>query len=340
MLNIIIVADFPLEKTGIMSTVRGLFPHGNQDSYVLYSNQSISLNGQTSQPLENRSFTGDTVVFTHMECKNLQRLISAAPHAEFHVGDWPGNYWHSLIKAGGRAKGVLGLLRFYIRLIGISKKLPLIFVSREDQAKAIEHGFKNARYVPLGINAPTVTRRPRVNIDEICFSGNFRYEPNRLAAISLIERFKNIDDFKLVFVGYYANDLLEFDRTIEIHDNVPSVVDFLAERRPIYVSLIAIGAGAKNKILEAAIAGCPIICTAESLDASVNGLSAITVVESDTDVVAVCRKVRNEEEQWQARTESTADLLLKTRSWQAMAALMFQRSEVPINGANMANDHV
>ncbi|CAH0149789.1 hypothetical protein SRABI118_00500 [Massilia sp. Bi118] len=323
MLNVIVVADFPLEKTGIMSNVVGLLSPIGAADFRLYSDQAISVGTIKAEPMPTCELSGQTIIFTHLEYKRLAVLVAAIPHATVHVGDWPGIYWNSVLKTGRWLKGIAAMLRFRYRLAKLSCKTKLVFVSREDTDAAIANGFTDSHYVPIGINPPSVQRRDTISLDQICFSGNFRYEPNRLAALALIKCLKNVSDVKLVFVGYYANDLREYDDGIELFDNVPSVVDFLATRRPVYVSLISIGAGAKNKILDAALAGCPIICTTASLDASVLDLPSLKVISDDGDVEKMYFEIVNKAAEWNETTEQVAEALARTRSWPAISSLMF-----------------
>ncbi|MGJ7914623.1 hypothetical protein ACI48D_03980 [Massilia sp. LXY-6] len=306
-----------------MSNVVGLLSPLDSSSYRLYSDQMISVGQINAEPLPAQRLEGETVIFTHLEYRSLGRLVSAIPNATVHVGDWAGIYWNSVLKSGKWFKGVAATLRFRYRLLKLSRKTRLVFVSREDTNAAIANGFKESYHIPIGINPPSVPRRSSITVDHVCFSGNFRYEPNRLAALALIKRLKNFPRIKLIFVGYYANDLRSYDEAIELHDNVPSVVDFLAARRPIYISLISIGAGAKNKILDAALAGCPIICTHESLDASVSALASVQMVLDEREVEAKYKEITSNPSAWNNTTEQVADLLASTRSWSAISNLMF-----------------
>lgn len=323
MLNVIVLADFPLEKTGIMSNVVGLLlPLGSQ-TFRLYSDQKISVGTIDAKPVPSHELTEPTIIFTHLEYKGLAPLVADIPHATVHVGDWPGIYWNSVLKSGRWFKGIAAMLRFRYRLAKLSRKTRFVFVSREDTDAAIANFFTDSHYVPIGIKPPSVSRRDSISANQICFSGNFRYEPNLLAALALIKCLKNVPDIKLVFVGYYANDLREYDDAIELHDDVPSVVDFLATRRPVYVSLISIGAGAKNKILDAALAGCPIICTTASLDASVSGLASVKIISVEQEVVSRYLEIVNSKDEWNKTTEKVAETLARTRSWPAISELMF-----------------
>lgn len=328
MLKILIVADFSLQKTGILSTAMGLISPLSRDTYELFSDQDISINGVRSKAAELGGIAGeDVIIFTHLEYSRLPTLSQALPNAFIHVGDWPGNYWMSLIRSGRKLKGMLGLIRFRFRLQRFAKQLKLVFVSMEDQRSAICSGFLNARYLPIGINIPDDGYAAAIGSRVICFSGNFRYEPNRLAAISLLDHFRDNITFKIILVGYFANDLRSFaDQSVELHEDVPSVVDFLTQRRPIYVSLLTIGAGAKNKILEAIISGCPIVCTEPSLDLSIADLPSIIKVESAEQVIAACERIGSNLCEWNEMTLDVAKSISEKRSWNSMSRLMREQT--------------
>ena len=125
-------------------------------------------------------------------------------------------------------------------------------------------------------------------------------------------------------MGYYADDFKEYEGgKIEAHPDVPSIVDFLAIHRPIYISLLDAGAGAKNKILEAMVAGCPIICTPASLDSSIWPAPSIKIFSSDRDVMAQLSEWNSPACQHALTLESTrlADKTRQQRSWHSVSSM-------------------
>ena len=89
------------------------------------------------------------------------------------------------------------------------------------------------------------------------------------------------------------------------------------------MSLINTGAGAKNKILEAMVAGCPIICTMESLDSSIPVADTIKVVTSDEDVTYQIRKwgLICEQQELTRKSALLADDTRSCRSWCSVARM-------------------
>jgi hypothetical protein len=208
----------------------------------------------------------------------------------------------------------------------INRNTRLAFVTREDYDDAIIHGFYRALHLPIGVKIPKEPLRNYVDVETICFSGNFRYQPNRDAAQRLLNLARtHLVNHRIILVGFYADDFKgQAGNNVEIYSDVASIVDFLAIRRPIYVSLINYGAGAKNKILEAMVAGCPIICTPESLDSSINGVPSIKVISSIEEVLSQLGKWSLSINSQGLLFESSklADYTKINRSWHSVASLL------------------
>ena len=322
MVNIIFAADFPIEKTGILSTGSSIIESGVLSPSKIFSEQSLIINGVLSCPI---SGLGDEVVhliFTHLEYSNLSSLLDAYPSALIHVGDWPLQYWNSVIKLQA-IKGMLAKIRFFWRIRRLNRNCRLVFVAEEDCVSAISFGFSKSVFIPIGVRSPKVPLANTLESNSICFSGNFRYPPNREAAKRLIELArKKLPQYRIILVGFFAEDLKNIaGESIEIHADVASIVDFLALRRPLYVSLINVGAGAKNKILEAIVSGCPVICTLESLDSSIVISSSIKVVARDEDVLTQLQEWARPDQlgELQLDSLSSAYWARNDRSWSSVA---------------------
>jgi len=325
MLNVLFAADFPIAKTGIASTASSILAEDVLGSTCLFSEQTLSINGTLTKPAPNQTDDNVGLIFTHTEYSGLPALQHRYPEAIFHVGDWPLRHWSSVRRAQP-IKGTLATFRCLMRLSRIDRNTRLAFVTQEDCADAVAHGFSRALHLPIGVKPPKGSLGDQVDVQSVCFSGNFRYQPNRTAAQRLLRLAQNhFPDLRVILVGFYADDFKEQVRNnVEIYADVPSVVDFLAARRPIYVSLIDAGAGAKNKILEAIVAGCPIICTPESLDSSIPRAPSIKIVSLDEDVVQQLRNWNLSCNQTVLTIESQklADDTQMKRSWHAVASVM------------------
>lgn len=324
MINVLFAADFPISKSGIVSTASSILATGALGSVQLYSMNPLSINGAETRPFSSLSEESVAVVFTHTEYSALPTLCNRYPEALYHVGDWPLRHWNS-VRLVKPFKGTLAMLRCLWRLRSISLNTRLAFVTQEDRNSAVAYGFSRAVCLPIGVTPPNAPLADQVDVQSVCFSGNFRYPPNRDAAQRLIKLARaQLPDFKVILVGYYADDFKDqVGSNVHIYSDVSSVVDLLAVRRPIYVSLIDTGAGAKNKILEAMVAGCPIICTPESLDSSIPHTHTIRVVTCDDDV-------KSQIQQWalpsylKRLTQESSVLAVETRadrSWLSVAKM-------------------
>lgn len=333
MRNILFAADFPMEKSGIISTASSILAEEAFGPTKLYSDQDMLINGIKTRPTRQLGNASVDLIFSHTEYLGLPKLLRRYPTALVHVGDWPLMYWRSLAK-NKPVKGRLAEVRCHIRLSRIPRSARLCFVTEEDCDSAVDYGFFRASYLPIGIKSATVPLAPKVDSQTLCFSGNFRYEPNRDAALKLLDLVRsNCPGFTVLLVGFHADDFASYRApNVEIHSDVPSIVDFLAARRPIYISMIETGAGAKNKILEAIVAGCPIFCTPQSLDASIPAAPSINVVTSDEEAISKLRKVNFANVNEMLNNEATilAEFIQDTRSWRHVAEEIGEMFEIGV----------
>jgi glycosyltransferase involved in cell wall biosynthesis len=260
-----------------------------------------------------------------MEYSKLAVLLNKYPEAIYHVGDWPLSYWRSL-RSHNPIISILGEIRARLRLMEIKKSPVFVFVSVEDTNKAISYGYRFSTHIPIGVNKPSIGIANSINTRMICFSGNMRYGPNKEAAYNLLELASNIlASYKIVIVGYYATDIEigNLDNVYLIED-VYSVVNYLAENRPVFISLLKTGAGSKNKILEALSAGCPIICTSESLDVSIPKSSAIQVISTTKDIIPILKYWNSDAGSIELKqcTDSLSAYISTERSWSKVATML------------------
>ncbi|EHH3081889.1 glycosyltransferase [Vibrio vulnificus] len=326
MIKIVIVADFELSRTGILSTASNLLHYWEED-FEVYSNQEVKIRNKVCLNLEQLKYSAEDkmVIFSHIECKILPQLIESYPESMVHVGDWPGNYWASLKAINQNIKGFLGDIRFKYRVSSIPKSAKLVFVSHSDTDSAIKSGYINSKTIEIGVVKPTNCPGESINCNTIVFTGNFRYAPNKLAANELIKFANKNKNVTLALVGFYANEL-EIENckndNIECYNDVDSIPNFLNENRFVYVSPIKVGAGAKNKILEAIISGCPVIATIESLDPSIDKIESIQIISDLSEVTCILEKMNQNLEYYVNLTEKMREFISKHRTWKAMSDKM------------------
>jgi len=322
MINVIADTNFPIERTGIHSTANSILMYLPGDTWRLYSSQSISVGGQSPRPMsELPAAPGQaTLIFTHLEYKGLNRLLKAYPNALVHVGDWPGCYWQTVAQNQSWWKGSAGGLASWAKVSRLPKSARLVFVADADTAAARQHGFHLAQTLHLGVIPPTSPLAPAIDPLTVCFTGSFRYAPNLDAAMALIEWGKQHPTHHIHLAGFFAKELSRHaSERLSLHDDVPSLPNFQAEKRPVYVSLIKTGAGAKNKILEALTSGCPIIATPESLDETTRGIKLIHQIKSAEDIEPQLARIARDAAIYATSTAELAQTISASRSWRSIA---------------------
>lgn len=148
--------------------------------------------------------------------------------------------------------------------------------------------------IPNGVDTYAFRPRPTRRVPALLFVGNYEYAPNvdaalRLAHEILPEVQKRLPDVRLWLVGNAPppelkalqqphpltpspsnregeQENLYLDKAvIRVTGRVPDVRPYLA-RAGAFVSPLRLGAGIKNKVLEALAMGCPVIATPLSMD--------------------------------------------------------------------------
>lgn len=125
----------------------------------------------------------------------------------------------------------------------------------------------------------------------LLFVGNFAYAPNQDAARVLVEQVlpqarEQEPSAKLQLVGINPPDWMRAltDEHIEVTGAVPDVRPYLA-RATVYVCPLRIGAGVKNKVLEALAMGIPVVATPLSVD-GINVRNGESAVIAPVDQIA------------------------------------------------------
>ena len=129
--------------------------------------------------------------------------------------------------------------------------------------EVIPNGIEHERFQPRAVERES---------DTLLFVGNYEYEPNLDAALILAEQVlprvrQERPKARLQLVGAnppkWLRDLASDQ--IEVSGRVPDVAPYLA-RASVFVCPLRIGAGLKNKVLEALAMGIPVVATPLSVD--------------------------------------------------------------------------
>lgn len=181
--------------------------------------------------------------------------------------------------------------------------------------------------IPIGVD---LDRFPWHGADRdgatLLFVGNFEYRPNQDAARLLIERimpeiWRQKPGAQLQLVGNNPPEwmLNLADSRVLVTGRVPEVQPFLA-RATAFVCPLRMGAGQKNKVLEALAMGIPLVATPLSFDGiSVeHGQSAI--IAEAQDIAAAALHVLSDEALRQRLSRRGRELVEAEYTWEKTAA--------------------
>ncbi len=146
--------------------------------------------------------------------------------------------------------------------------------------------------IPNGVDIPA-TRTTEREKNRILFLGNYEYAPNVDAAMWLAREIfprirEQIADAKLWLVGNAPPPELRALASdhIEVTGRVVEVRSYF-ERATVFLCPLRIGAGIKNKVLEALAHGCPVIATPLSVDGIAVAHNRSALITSDATSLAV-----------------------------------------------------
>ncbi len=139
--------------------------------------------------------------------------------------------------------------------------------------------------IPNGVDTYLFRPRPIQRIPALLFVGNYEYPPNVDAALRLAKEIfpavrQRLPAARLWLVGNAPPPVLQAlaSDVIRVTGRVPDVRPYLA-RAGVFVSPLRLGAGIKNKVLEALAMGCPVVATPLSVD-------GIAVREAEAALIA------------------------------------------------------
>jgi len=268
----IILTNFDPLKSGIYSTALGIISQSSSiSSKIIFSYQNKKFFEEIS------SSKLKPIVFTYLEYPEVSKYLKVIKPLIVHVGDWPLTYRLNELKIKKTIYSLIKLLFSFSRIVLLSRRLNrfnFIFVNEAETELARRYGLRNSFTVGIGVDSIEVDTINQLDPKRLTFSGNFDYNPNKDAALSLIEFAKTLSvDYEISIVGYNADNLKTSvikSAKINLFSNVESVIETLSKKRGVYLSFISYGSGSKNKILQALCAGCYVIASEESLDRSMD----------------------------------------------------------------------
>jgi glycosyltransferase involved in cell wall biosynthesis len=204
-----------------------------------------------------------------------------------------------------------------------------MFASERDRAALM--GPDRGYIVPNGVDLDRFTRRaatvPTAPI--IVFTGVMAYEPNRDAAMRLVERVlprvrDQVPDAQVVLAGRDPGpallELARVHRGVTVTGTCPDLRPHL-ERAAVYCAPLRFGAGIQNKLLEALAMEVPVVTTpVAAAGLRVNGTQPPLRAAADdealaADVVALLRDARQRE----ALAAAGREYVKRHFSWQRAA---------------------
>lgn len=141
----------------------------------------------------------------------------------------------------------------------------------EQELKRIQPKL-NVKVIPNGVDIKPLQRETKTG--NVVFIGNYEYEPNVDAALWLAQEIfplvqQSYPNAKLWLVGNEPPDditaLEENNPAINVTGRVPDIRKYLA-KAAVFVCPLRVGAGIKNKVLEALVSRAPVVATPLSVD--------------------------------------------------------------------------
>ncbi len=188
-----------------------------------------------------------------------------------------------------------------------------------DMLKSINPRLR-VEVIPNGVDTNTFSpdNTPRVK-NRLVFTGNFEYPPNVDAALRLAQNIlpKLKHSVSVTLVGNAPPpELLALKQGhIDVTGRVPDLRPYL-RGASVYVSALRMGAGIKNKILEALAVGVPVVATRISVD----GIFAkhgehLLIADSDDEIAAGVDRLLADSD-LRERLSANGSALVRTRySW-------------------------
>ncbi len=181
--------------------------------------------------------------------------------------------------------------------------------------------------IPNGIELGRFPLRGAGRASEtLLFVGNFEYRPNQDAARLLIGQimpalWQQMPQTQLQLVGNNPPDwmLNLADSRIDVTGRVPDVQPYLA-RATAFICPLRMGAGLKNKVLEALAMGIPVVATPLSVDGIKVEHGRSAIIAEAKDIAAAALEVLRDEGLRQRLSVRGRELVESEYSWEQTAA--------------------
>ena len=206
----------------------------------------------------------------------------------------------------------------------------VIVISEHDRAwlsKSIAR--TNIHVVPNGVDtdyfSPKIVE-PRWDSFTLCFSGVMDYEPNHDAMMHCLNvlwpKLKSIfPNLKLKIVGRDPREPLIRTATaktdVTVTGEVPDIRSAI-KGSAIFLSPMRLGAGTKNKHLEAMAMGIPLITTTEGAKGIefIPGIHAL-IADTTKEIISAVSFLQGDQSQWQKLSEQGRTFVMRNHSWES-----------------------
>ncbi|MBL8119102.1 MAG: glycosyltransferase [Anaerolineae bacterium] len=179
--------------------------------------------------------------------------------------------------------------------------------------------------IPNGVDVYEFRPRPVTRVPALLFVGNYEYAPNVDAALRLATRIfpqvrQQVPQARLWLVGNAPPPELQALASphIRVTGRVPDVRPYLA-RASAFVSPLYLGAGIKNKVLEALAMGCPLVATPLSVDGIAVQDGQHALVADAASMVPAAVRILQDPDFRQRLSVNGRQLIESSYSWDSVA---------------------
>lgn len=209
------------------------------------------------------------------------------------------------------------------------------FVSSVDAEHVLRHASTaTIQTIPNGVDTKYfLDRRLDRWPNSLLFTGNFSYQPNREAAIYLVNSLlpklvKRNPTLRLYLVGKNPPFPPQESSNLVVTGYVDDISEYY-NNCSVFICPLFSGAGIKNKLLEAMSCGLPVISTSVGVD-GIDGLiedKHFIAVNTEDEFVETCLRVMDDHELRTTLAKNAADLIKTRYSWESATQQYFDSFE-------------